>query len=57
MKRLTGHTYPIRRELRAMGAVFDRGVWYVPEDRYDEAVGWLEIGKARRNASRGRTGR
>jgi hypothetical protein len=40
-----------------MGGIYDRGVWYVPADRYDEAVGWLEIGLARRNASRGRTGR
>ncbi len=57
MRRLEGSTYHIRRELKAMGGIYDRGVWYVPADRYDEAVGWLEIGLARRNASRGRTGR
>ncbi len=57
MRRLEGPTYHIRKELRALGGAYDCGVWYVPEDRYDEAMGWLEIGLARRNASRGRTGR
>lgn len=57
MKQLQGCTYHIRRELRAMGAIYDSGVWYVPADRYDEAVGWLEIGLARKNAGRGRTWR
>lgn len=28
------------------------GVWYVPADRYGEAVGLLEVGLARHNASR-----
>lgn len=52
MRRLTGKTYHIRRELKALGGVYDRGVWYVPTDRYGEAVGLLEVGLARRNANR-----
>ncbi len=54
MRRLDGHTWHIRRELREMGAVYRRGSWYVPTGRYDEAVGWLEIGKARYNAGKAR---
>lgn len=56
MRRLTGHTYHIRKELCQIGGIYDRGVWYVPADRYGEAVGLLEVGLARRNASRVRRG-
>lgn len=52
MRKLTGHTWHVRRELRALGGAYVRGVWYVPADRYGEAVGLLEVGLARHNASR-----
>jgi len=52
VRRITGKTWHVRRELRALGGIYDRGVWYVPEDRYSEAVGLLEVGLARRNAGR-----
>lgn len=50
--RLTGKTYPIRRELKAMGAHYDRGVWYVPREREGEAKSLLTVGLARHNAGR-----
>lgn len=50
--RLTGKTYPIRRELRALGGQYDRGVWYVPREREGEARSLLTVGLARHNANR-----
>lgn len=52
--RLTGHTYPVRNELRALGATWDaeKGCWYVPDDRAEEARGLLEVGQARHNAGK-----
>jgi hypothetical protein len=54
MKRISGHTHPIRRELRALGGQWDEAKrsWYVPDDREAEARTLLEVGLARYNASR-----
>ena len=57
MTAITGNTYPIRRELRAMGGEWDaaKKTWYVPDDRADEARSLLGTGTAWSNASnRGR---
>lgn len=54
MTAITGNTYPIRRELRAMGGEWDaaKKAWYVPDERADEARSLLGTGTARSNASR-----
>ena len=54
MTAITGNTYPVRNELRAMGGQWDANAkaWLVPDDRADEARGLLPTGTARRNASR-----
>ena len=54
--KLTGKTYPIRRELRALGGRYDRGAWWVPKERAAEARSLLEVGLARHNARRKRRG-
>lgn len=54
MTPITGNTYPVRRELRALGGQWNANqqAWLVPTDRAAEARGWLEVGKARKNGSR-----
>lgn len=59
LTRIEGKTYPVRKELRALGGTYDRprggegaGVWYVPNERADEAKSLLEVGRARANAGR-----
>lgn len=54
MIRVAGQTYQVRLELRALGAQWDRAkqAWYVPDDRAAEAKSLVQIGRARRNASR-----
>lgn len=54
MTPIRGKTYPVRRELRALGGQWDekKQAWYVPDDRADEARGLLEVGQARANAAR-----
>ena len=56
MTRIEGKTYPIRRELRALGGQWDTAAqcWYVPDERAAEARGLLDVGRARSNASRRR---
>ena len=55
MTAITGRTYPVRRELRAMGGTWDaaKQAWYVPADRAEEARTLVaETGLARHNAGR-----
>lgn len=54
MTQISGKTYPVRKELRALGGLWDktRNVWVVPDDRAAEARGLLEVGQARHNAAR-----
>ncbi len=54
MTQISGKTYPVRKELRAIGGVWDkdRNVWIVPDERAAEARELLEIGRARHNAAR-----
>lgn len=53
---ITGPTYPIRRELRELGATWDatKQCWYVPDDRAGEAKALVSVGQARSNASKKR---
>ncbi len=54
MRYVSGKTYLVRRELRALGGQWDsrKGAWAVPEERFLEAKGLLEVGLARRNVRR-----
>lgn len=55
LTKITGNTYPVRRELRAMGGEWDADhkCWYVPTDRADEARSLVaDTGTARKNSSR-----
>ncbi len=54
MTAITGNTYPVRTELRALGGQWDgaKKAWYVPDDRAEEARGLLTVGAARANTSR-----
>lgn len=54
MTPICGKTYPVRRELRALGGLWDgkTQAWMVPDDRAAEARGLVDVGRARHNAAR-----
>ena len=57
---ISGNTYHVRRELRAMGGEWDaaKQAWWVPAERAGEAKALVEeTGIARRNLARRYTGR
>lgn len=51
---IVGKTYHVRRELRALGGVWDNGkqCWFVPDERAEEARTLVGVGQARANSSR-----
>lgn len=58
MTRISGYTFPVRRELRALGGQWDerKQCWFVPDERAEEARTMAEVGRARHNVER-RVGR
>jgi hypothetical protein len=40
--RITGNTFPVKAQLKAMGGKFDGGAWVVPDDKAEQA--WALVG-------------
>jgi hypothetical protein len=48
MTAITGNTYPVRQQLKALGGRWDAGrkCWMVPDDKADEARAMVPVGSS-----------